>query len=537
MKVNSPVTDIETAFDPQESIYSRTNLKGQIEEVNNYFTQMSGFTREELIGKAHNIVRHPDVPPAAFADLWADLKQGRPWRSVVKNWRKDGGFYWVVANASPMRNAKGEITGYQSVRFAPTREEIEAAEAAFRRINAGDKRLSVKHGKVLERKPLLQLWRSENFALGALAALAVAPSLAWLLGWPQTWLALLSVLVVPAALAYFSWRNQRLSNDLMAWIQRLLQTGDLRQPLPAHLSMNPRIAALGDCIFDFVCAMRATVKGVEDIALQVAQVARDAQISVDGVYEASRVQSEATSASAAALEEVTVSITQVADQSGAGQQSALDAGADARAGVEISKEASERIHTLAEFIRVTARQVDALGQRTEEINRIVGLIREIADQTNLLALNAAIEAARAGEQGRGFAVVADEVRKLAERTSQATEEISGMITGIHTEVAEAVDTMKQGETQIDTCVDVVTSVSATLQRIHQSMDSAIKKSADIVATTEAQKNVMHTMAEHVERVNEMMHSNVANAAQTKTLTDQLQGIGVRMLESARQYRV
>ncbi|MBV2236056.1 MAG: methyl-accepting chemotaxis protein [Sterolibacterium sp.] len=537
MKRNSPVTSVETPFDIDESIYSRTDLKGQIEEVNDSFVRMSGFSRDELIGKAHNIVRHPDVPPAAFADLWADLQQGRPWRSVVKNWRKDGGYYWVVANASPVRNAEGKTIGYQSVRFAPSRAEIQAAEAAFQRINAGDKSLSMRHGKVIEHKPLRQLLHKEGFALSMIGLLAIAPSLASLAGQGQTWLAAFSVLAVPGGLAWFQLRNQNLRNTLMNWMRELLQTGDLRRNLPDNLSKNPQIAELGDCIHDFVCAMRATVKGVEDIAQQVAQVARDAQISVDGVYTASRVQSEATSASAAAVEEVTASISQIASQSADGQQSAEEAGNQAREGVTVSQHAMHSIHTLAGFIRTTARQVNTLGLRTDEINQIVGLIREIAEQTNLLALNAAIEAARAGEQGRGFAVVADEVRKLAERTAQATAEISRMITGIHAEVSEAVGTMKEGETQIDACVNVVTQVGNTLEKISTGMHSAIAKSADIVATTTAQKDVMQTMTQHVERVNAMTHSNVANAAQTKALTDQLQAIGARMLESARQYRV
>lgn len=190
MKINSPVTTIETLFKPDESLYTRTNLKGQIEEVNDSFVRMSGFTREELLGRAHNIVRHPDVPPVIFDDLWKDLKEGRPWRGVLKNWRKDGGFYWVVANASPVRKVNGEIVGYQSVRFAPTREEIRTAEAAYKRLNAGDKRLRIHHGRIIEKRPLQSLLRSEGSRLGLISLLAMAPPLpgSWVIlkpGWPS----------------------------------------------------------------------------------------------------------------------------------------------------------------------------------------------------------------------------------------------------------------------------------------------------------------------------------------------------------------
>ena len=103
MKINQPVTNVETLLPEGEFIYSSTDLKGVIVEANEAFVRISNFTRDEMIGQSHNMVRHPDMPPEAFADLWRDLKAGRPWRGIVKNRRKDGGFYWVVANVSPVR--------------------------------------------------------------------------------------------------------------------------------------------------------------------------------------------------------------------------------------------------------------------------------------------------------------------------------------------------------------------------------------------------------------------------------------------------
>ena len=145
MKINLPVNDVETILPENEFIYSRTDLKGVIVEANEAFASISGFTPEEMVGQSHNLVRHPDMPPEAFADLWQDIKLGRPWRGIVKNRRKDGGFYWVVANVSPVRE-NGQIVGYQSVRGRPGREEIAAAAAAYRRIRAGDKSIRVEHG-------------------------------------------------------------------------------------------------------------------------------------------------------------------------------------------------------------------------------------------------------------------------------------------------------------------------------------------------------------------------------------------------------
>jgi aerotaxis receptor len=150
MKINQPVTNVETLLPEGEFIYSSTDLKGVIVEANEAFVRISNFTRDEMIGQSHNMVRHPDMPPEAFADLWRDLKAGRPWRGIVKNRRKDGGFYWVVANVSPVRE-NGQLIGYQSVRARPTREEIAAADGAYKRIKAGDHSIRVEHGRVVKK--------------------------------------------------------------------------------------------------------------------------------------------------------------------------------------------------------------------------------------------------------------------------------------------------------------------------------------------------------------------------------------------------
>jgi aerotaxis receptor len=160
MKINLPITDQETSFPPGRTLVSRTDTKGIITFANDAFVDVSGFSREELVGSSHNIVRHPDVPAAVFAQMWRTLKDGLPWRGVVKNRCKNGAFYWVDAQVVPVRK-NGETIGYMSVRRAPAREDIPKAEAAYleaaragsreRRTAATDWKhlLSVKNGVVL----------------------------------------------------------------------------------------------------------------------------------------------------------------------------------------------------------------------------------------------------------------------------------------------------------------------------------------------------------------------------------------------------
>ena len=131
MRMNMPVTNVEIPLTPSTLIVSKTDLKGQITYINRDFLEISGFTEAELIGQPHNIVRHPDMPPEAYVDMWGCLKAGRPWIGMVKNRCKNGDYYWVEAHATPLIE-NGQTVGYMSVRKMPTRSQVDAAEQAYR---------------------------------------------------------------------------------------------------------------------------------------------------------------------------------------------------------------------------------------------------------------------------------------------------------------------------------------------------------------------------------------------------------------------
>ncbi|MGB6055810.1 MAG: PAS domain-containing protein, partial [Burkholderiaceae bacterium] len=134
MRVNLPVTADEYRLGPDQSIVSKTDLQGNITYVNQAFIEASQFTEKEVLGAPQNIVRHPDMPAAAFADLWRTLKSGLPWTGVIKNRRKHGGYYWVLANVTPIKEA-GRAVGYMSVRTRPSDAQIAQAERAYRAIH------------------------------------------------------------------------------------------------------------------------------------------------------------------------------------------------------------------------------------------------------------------------------------------------------------------------------------------------------------------------------------------------------------------
>ena len=544
MKINMPVTNVETLLPDGEFIYSSTDLKGVIVEANEAFARISNFTREEMLGQSHNIVRHPDIPPEAFADMWRDLKAGRPWRGVVKNRRKDGGFYWVVANVSPVRE-NGQVIGYQSVRARPAREEIAAADGAYKRIKAGDKSIRIENGRVVKNRPawilkLLSL-RSQMILAGLVGLLPAIDALSDHLGGP-TLPTIPSLVLASVAILYFLYflfiYVPQTTSDLdrtSDWMEDVLSSGDLRKRL--SLDRRDVIGSIARRADKFSSSVQATVQGIADIAQQVALATKDVSSGMKSSHTSAQTQSEATSSAAAAIEQVTVSIGEVAAHAKTTMQTATHTGEVSRQGTVITQNASRTIESLADTVRLSAEQVESLGQRSAEISRVTGVIKEIADQTNLLALNAAIEAARAGESGRGFAVVADEVRKLAERTARATQEIAQMTQSIQSETQHAVDGMRAGAQQVADGVDLVKATEESLRQINLEMSKTTEMVGEISHASDEQQSAMIELAQNVERVATMTEQNVVVVNQTSETVDYLNSVVARMRKAVTQYGV
>ncbi|MDP9902925.1 methyl-accepting chemotaxis protein, partial [Variovorax ginsengisoli] len=203
MRINLPIIAKEYLLQPNAALVSRTDTKGRITYVNPSFIEVSGFTAEELIGKAHNIVRHPEMPAEAFADMWETLGLGLPWTGMVKNRRKNGEFYWVQANVTPIRN-DGTTVGYMSVRSTPSRAQVAAAESLYQSMREGKSA-----GLRLHRSELVRSgWREPVAWLRripvrrrSLAATSMAGALSLVLGLMGAW----EVASLPAAPSWLPW--------------------------------------------------------------------------------------------------------------------------------------------------------------------------------------------------------------------------------------------------------------------------------------------------------------------------------------------
>ncbi len=251
----------------------------------------------------------------------------------------------------------------------------------------------------------------------------------------------------------------------------------------------------------FVSQLQTMFLGLRNDATGLIGGVQEVSHLVGGVAESSRQMSDVSSSNAATLEEITVSISHIADSAHQADAMVNDTEARLEDNAKSITRLSHGMETTVGSVRGLEGMLASLDKRSQEISGITNVIRDIADQTNLLALNAAIEAARAGEQGRGFAVVADEVRKLAERTAQATLEISSMVTAIRQETNRAVEDMNSTVASVDEGVSLTRDAVDGIRSIQDTMEEVVNKMHEIAHSTGEQHNASTLIAQSTETIN------------------------------------
>ena len=476
MRANLPVTGREISVSDHANILSTTNLSGEITYANQDFIELSGFSEAELLGQQHNIVRHPDMPSQAFAEMWQCLRAGHSWMGLVKNRCKNGDHYWVSAFATPV-SRNGKVVEYQSVRTRAQPAQIRAAEALYARLRE-------------KRKPaaLRRIRLGVRARVGLLAGLGVAlgGAAGAVLGGVPLLAALPGMLLGGLGAAV-------LSGVALAPLQRLaLQARQIGHNPVSQWLYTGRRDEIGEIAF----AMKlleaeagAMVGRIADSSRQLSGHACELLAAMQSSTQSASRQQQETDLVATAINQMTASVQEVALNAQRTAEAASRADGETASGRQIVSLTGSSITRLADDIQQAAEVIHQLESHSQEISRVLEVIHGIAEQTNLLALNAAIEAARAGEQGRGFAVVADEVRGLALRTSSATADIKKMIATLQAGAQNAVQVMQRSREQAQNSVGHAGDAEHSLHDINSRVNEISEMSSQIAAAVEQQSTV------------------------------------------------
>ena len=348
-------------------------------------------------------------------------------------------------------------------------------------------------------------------------------------------LAVILVVVVPLTglLVSRMLRSIRHIHDTMVEIAN--GGGDLTRKI--EIDGNDEVAETAEAFNRFLDQLRSMFVRIDQESVQLTAGVKDIHGVVEQLSGDSQRLAELTAENAAAIEEITVSISHIADNSN--DADTLIKGTDAlsRESVAAVRGVADEASRSAQDVEALSTMLDGLSHRSQEISGIIQVIKEIADQTNLLALNAAIEAARAGEQGRGFAVVADEVRKLAERTSRATEQITGMIEGVGEETRKAVDNMQNTLDTVRGGADHSTAAAEKITAIRQSMNDVVAKIEEIALSTKEQLSATTSMAQAAEKITNQTHHSDSALQRAAEEVRKLNGLAVSLRSLFSNFRL
>lgn len=523
MHQNFPISHKETQIQADQYLLSKTDLKGRFIYANPAFLELNGFTSEDLLGKSHNIIRHPDMPAAAFEDMWNTLQTGKQWLGVIKNRRKDGGFYWTQALIIPLIE-NNNTTGYCSVHVQPTPNQIKRSSHVYEKINQKQpKGYVIKHGAIIPigwralvqklKTPLqTDIQGSTSRLLFLLAilflmAIVIPASVELRAITLYLYIAIMSLGFISAAIAgWHLYKKISTSTQQAKHITQQMTVGNLMIDTDSLIDKDIN----SHHVLLLLSMLRKGLSAIaEDTHAHInASLTATDKSSISNNTLALNIQHQTI-----ALEQTTASIAELSITVRKNSDHAQQASILAERSMSTADQGSLAVDELIAAMK-------SIHHSSKEISDIVNVIDRLAFQSNILALNAAVESARAGDAGKGFAVVAGEVRNLAQRSAQAAHKIKDLIENSVEKVAQGAQQAEHAGHSMHTMMNAVREVnhivyeiayassaqSAGLHQIHQAItqiDEITKQNSTLVNDL---SQAIHQLSLYTRRTNHVIRA-------------------------------